>query len=123
MTITLGSVSYGFSVGDRGAQTPTSVNYARATHGTFVNTGLQALGHDDLLFDADRGYLGLRAEVAQGIAVQTELHTADYVNGRGRNLTLFLRARRDRDPNPGDLQALSIRLRRPYQSLLQTHNY
>lgn len=62
MTITLGSVSYGFSVGDRGAQTPTSVNYARATHGTFVNTGLRALGHDDLLFDADRGYLGLRAE-------------------------------------------------------------
>jgi hypothetical protein len=62
MTITLGSLSYSFSVGDSGAQTPTSVNYAHASHGTFVNTGLRALGHYDMLFDADGGYLGLRAE-------------------------------------------------------------
>jgi hypothetical protein len=61
MAIALGSVSYRFSTGDGGAQTPTRVNYARA-HGTFVNTGLRALGHFDLLFDADGGYLGLRAE-------------------------------------------------------------
>jgi hypothetical protein len=61
ITITLGSLSYSFSVGDRGTQTPTSVNHARASHGTFVNTGLRALGHCDLLFDADGGYLGLRA--------------------------------------------------------------
>jgi hypothetical protein len=60
MTIELGSVSYRFSIGDGGVQTPTAVNYARASHGTFVNTGLRALGHYDLLFDADGGYLGLR---------------------------------------------------------------
>jgi hypothetical protein len=62
MTIALGSVSYRLSTGDGGAQTPTRVNYAQASHGTFVNTGLRALGHYDLLFDADGGYLGLRAE-------------------------------------------------------------
>jgi hypothetical protein len=62
MTMALGSVSYRFSTGDGGAQTPTRVNYARAAHGTFVNTGLRALGHFDLLFDADGGYLGLRAQ-------------------------------------------------------------
>ena len=50
------------AAGDREAQTPTTVNYARAAHGTFVNTGLRALAHFDLLFDADGGYLGLRAE-------------------------------------------------------------
>jgi hypothetical protein len=61
ITITLGNLSYRFTVGDGGAQTPTSVNYAPATHGTFVNTGLRALGHYDLLFDADGGSLGLRA--------------------------------------------------------------
>jgi hypothetical protein len=61
MTIALGSVSYRLSTGDRGAQTPTRVNYAQASHGTLVNTGLRALGHYDLLSDADGGYLGLRA--------------------------------------------------------------
>jgi hypothetical protein len=61
MAITLGSHSYSFSVGDRGSQTPTSVNYAPASHGTYMNTGLRALGHYDLLFDADGGFLGLRA--------------------------------------------------------------
>jgi hypothetical protein len=62
MTIALGSVNYRFSTGDGGAQTPTRVNYARASRGAFVNTGLRALGHYDLLFDADGGYLGLRPE-------------------------------------------------------------
>jgi hypothetical protein len=61
ITITLGNSSYIFTVGDGGAQTPTIVNHAPATHGTFVNTGLRALGHYDLLFDADGGYLSLRA--------------------------------------------------------------
>jgi hypothetical protein len=60
MTITLGSSSYSFSVGGGSPQTPTSVNYAPASHGTYVNTGLRALGQYDLLFDADGGYLGLR---------------------------------------------------------------
>lgn len=60
MTITLGSFSYSFSVGDGSPQTPTSVNYAPASHGTYVNTGLRALGRYDLLFDADGGFLGLR---------------------------------------------------------------
>jgi hypothetical protein len=48
-------------VAHSGPQTPTSVNHAKPSHGTFVNTGLRALGHYDLLFDADGGYLGLRA--------------------------------------------------------------
>jgi hypothetical protein len=61
MAITLDSSSYNFNVGDGGAQTPISVNYAQPSHGTYVNTGLRALGHYDLLFDADGGYLGLRA--------------------------------------------------------------
>lgn len=60
MTIALGSVNYRFTVDDRGSQTPSRVNYARATHGGFVNTGLRALGRYDLLFDADGGLLGLR---------------------------------------------------------------
>jgi hypothetical protein len=62
MTIALGSVNYRFGVGDDGTQTPSGVNYARASHGAFVNTGLRVLGHYDLLFDADGGYLGLRAQ-------------------------------------------------------------
>ncbi|MDE1155074.1 MAG: hypothetical protein PW735_05010 [Acidobacteriaceae bacterium] len=62
MTVTLGSRSYSFAVNDNGVQTPTSVSYASASHGTFLNTGLRALGHYDLLFDADGGYLGLRPE-------------------------------------------------------------
>lgn len=47
-------------VHDGGPQTPTRVDYASASHGTFVNTGLRTLGRYDLLFDADGGYLGLR---------------------------------------------------------------
>ncbi len=62
VTITVGSVTYTFKVGDGGSQTPTRVNYAAAKHGTFVNTGLRTLGRYDLLFDADGGYLGLRAQ-------------------------------------------------------------
>lgn len=61
MTIAFGSVTYRFSTGDGGAQTPTKVNYAPASHGSFVNTGLRALGHFDLLYDADGGFVGLRA--------------------------------------------------------------
>lgn len=60
MSIALGSVNYRFRVGDGGAQTPSRVNYARASRGAFVNTGLRALGRYDLLFDADGGYVGLR---------------------------------------------------------------
>lgn len=62
MSVTLGTQSYSFKAGDSGAQTPTSVSYASASHGTFVNTGLRALGHFDLLFDADGGYFGLKPE-------------------------------------------------------------
>jgi len=62
MTISVGSVTYSFQVGDGGPQTPTRVNHASASHGTFVNTGLRTLGRYDLLFDADGGYLGLRAQ-------------------------------------------------------------
>ena len=62
VTITVGSVTYSFTVGDGGSQTPTRINYASASHGTFVNTGLRTLGRYDLLFDADGGYLGLRAQ-------------------------------------------------------------
>lgn len=62
MTITVGGLHYSFAVGDGGPQTPTSVHHAPARDGTFVNTGLRALGHYDLLFDADGGFLGLRAE-------------------------------------------------------------
>jgi hypothetical protein len=64
LTITLGNSSYTFRVGDGGTQTPTIVNHTPATHGTFVNTGLRALGDYDLLFDADGGYLGLRVKKA-----------------------------------------------------------
>lgn len=66
MTITFGEVHYRFAVGDGGAQTPTGVHHAKAAHGTFVNTGLRALARYDLLYDADAGLLGLRADgVAQ----------------------------------------------------------
>jgi hypothetical protein len=62
VTITVGDLHYSFAVGDGGAQTPTVVHHAPARTGTFVNTGLRALGHYDLLYDADGGFLGLRPE-------------------------------------------------------------
>lgn len=63
MTINIGDLHYTFAVGDGGAQTPIGgVHHARAANGTFVNTGLRALGRYDLLYDADGGFLGLRAE-------------------------------------------------------------
>ncbi|WP_163751505.1 hypothetical protein [Mycolicibacterium helvum] len=62
MTIDVGEVHYSFAVGDGGAQTPIGVHHARAANGTFVNTGLRALGHYDLLYDADGGFLGLRPQ-------------------------------------------------------------
>lgn len=62
MTITVGDLRYSFAVGDGGPQTPTEVHRAPARHGTFVNTGLRALGHYDLLYDADGGIFGLRPE-------------------------------------------------------------
>jgi hypothetical protein len=62
MMINVGDLHYSFAVGDGGAQTPIGVHHARAANGTFVNTGLRALGHYDLLYDADGGFLGLRAE-------------------------------------------------------------
>jgi len=62
MTINVGDLHYSFAVGDRGAQTPIGVHQAKAANGTFVNTGLRALGHFDLLYDADGGFLGLRSE-------------------------------------------------------------
>lgn len=62
MTVTVGAKSYAFKLGDGGQQTPTSASYAIASHGTFLNTGLRALGHFDYLFDADGGYMGLRPE-------------------------------------------------------------
>ena len=60
ITIDIGDLQYSFAVGDGGAQTPIGVHHARAANGAFVNTGLRALGHYDLLFDADNGRLGLR---------------------------------------------------------------
>jgi len=62
MMITIGTQTYSYSVGDGGVQTPTSVNWAIYSGKTFVNTGLRALGHFDLLFDADNGLFGLRPE-------------------------------------------------------------
>ena len=59
VTIYLGTHDYIFDVNDSGEATPTSVNYATPSHGTFVNTGLRALANYDLLFDADGGYFGL----------------------------------------------------------------
>ena len=58
MKIVIGSHDYVFNVGDGGLGTPTSVNYAYP-NATFVNTGLRALGHYDLLYDADGGLFGL----------------------------------------------------------------
>ncbi|KDF01846.1 hypothetical protein Y900_023670 [Mycolicibacterium aromaticivorans JS19b1 = JCM 16368] len=60
MTITVGDLRYSFAVGDGGPQTPTEVHRAPARNGTFVNTGLRALGRYDLLYDADGGFSGLR---------------------------------------------------------------
>ena len=50
---------YVFSVNDGGMATPTSVNYATYSSRAFVNTGLRALGHYDVLYDADGGLFGL----------------------------------------------------------------
>ncbi|MBB3751324.1 hypothetical protein FHT44_003819 [Mycolicibacterium sp. BK634] len=60
MTIDVGELHYSFVVGDGAAQTPIGVHHAKAVNGTFVNTGLRALGHYDLLYDADAGQFGLR---------------------------------------------------------------
>jgi hypothetical protein len=57
--IIIGSHDYIFNIADGGDATPTSVQYAIASHGTFVNTGLRALAHYDLMYDADGGLFGL----------------------------------------------------------------
>jgi hypothetical protein len=58
MKIVIGSHDYVFNVNDGGSATPTSVNYAYPNE-TFVNTGLRALGHYDVMYDADGGLFGL----------------------------------------------------------------
>jgi enterochelin esterase-like enzyme len=58
MKIVIGTHDYLFTVGDGGPSTPTIVNYAHPTK-TFVNTGLRALAHYNLLYDADGGLFGL----------------------------------------------------------------
>lgn len=59
MTIYIGTHDYIFDVDDSGGATPTSTNYATASHGAFVNTGLRALYHYNVLYDADGGLYGL----------------------------------------------------------------
>ena len=57
-----GKLSYSFNVGDSGqAATPRRVSWRPATRGVFVNTGLRALSLYDYCYDAEGGYLGLRA--------------------------------------------------------------
>jgi hypothetical protein len=56
-----GQLHYSFVVGDeKNPQTPRRVSWVRATHGTFVNTGLHALAGYEYLYDADGGWLALR---------------------------------------------------------------
>jgi len=59
MRIDIGAHDYVFTVSDGGKATPTIVDYAIYSHGAFVNTGLRALGHYNLLYDADGGLFGL----------------------------------------------------------------
>ncbi|MDE1162920.1 MAG: hypothetical protein PW792_13390 [Acidobacteriaceae bacterium] len=59
MTIYIGTHDYIITVGGTGGATPTVVDYATPSNGTFVNTGLRALYHYDVLYDADSGLYGL----------------------------------------------------------------
>jgi len=59
ITAYIGSHNYVITVGGSGGATPTSVSHASASHGTFMNTGLRALYHYDVLYDADAGLYGL----------------------------------------------------------------
>ena len=54
--------SYEFKVGDEtNPQTPRRVTWIKPANGPTLNTGLRALAGFDYLFDADGGWLGLRA--------------------------------------------------------------
>lgn len=56
-----GRLHYEFVVGDPDSKaTPRKVDWVRASHGVYVNTGLRALSLFDYLYDAEGGYLALR---------------------------------------------------------------
>lgn len=56
-----GKLHYEFTVGDPdGKAVPRKVDWVRAAHGVYVNTGLRALSLFDYLYDAEGGYLALR---------------------------------------------------------------
>ncbi|MFC6645183.1 hypothetical protein ACFQBQ_06190 [Granulicella cerasi] len=59
ITVYVGTHDYIITVGGTSGATPTSVSYANPSHGTFINTGLRALYHYDVLYDADAGLYGL----------------------------------------------------------------
>jgi len=53
---------YSFSVGDRGALTPSAIRWSKATgNGAFVNTGRNVIRAYDYLYDAKCGRVGFRA--------------------------------------------------------------
>jgi hypothetical protein len=55
-------VSYRFSVGDRGAPTPSAIRWSKATgDNAFVNTGRNLIRAYDYLYDAKCGRIGFRA--------------------------------------------------------------
>jgi hypothetical protein len=55
-------VSYRFSVGDRGALTPSAMRWSKATRdNAFVNTGRNVIRTSDYLYDARCGRIGFRA--------------------------------------------------------------
>jgi hypothetical protein len=59
-----GQFKYDFKVGDENNPlTPRRVTWIKPSAGPTVNTGLRALAAFDYLYDADGGYLGLRAVV------------------------------------------------------------
>ena len=57
-----GQLHYTFTSGDAAnPQAPRRISWVRQTHGLFVNTGLRALARFDYMFDADGGWLAMRA--------------------------------------------------------------
>jgi hypothetical protein len=57
-----GKYHYRFRVGDKTKATPTKVNWVYPRSGTYVNTGERVFNLVDYLYDADGGYLALRAK-------------------------------------------------------------
>ncbi|KQO59055.1 M10 family metallopeptidase C-terminal domain-containing protein [Methylobacterium sp. Leaf91] len=75
-------MTYGFTTGDNGAETPPTVHESLATHGpsSFMNTGANFFRDHRYVYDADRGLIGFEAYDA-ATASPTMAQQVSFLNG------------------------------------------